>query len=81
MDIQSIKSKVILYSRIRLEQKRKEYYEFTETELDELIQTVIEECIAVADANHQQYVTFAESLANLTLPSTSDLIRQRFDIQ
>lgn len=73
-------SMVTLNSRVQPAMPRKFYYEFTASELQTLIESVVKQCMDIADQNHEHYTKYGETLAGLVLPNSADLIAQHFEM-
>lgn len=80
MDLDLLRSRSVLNSRVEQARPRREYYQFTEAELVDFAAGIIKECAALADANHANYEQFGEALAGLMLPNSGDLIRNHWKI-
>lgn len=80
MNREYLLSQVVLNSRVEPAQPRREYYQFTQSELISFAETIIRECAAIADVNHANYQQYGESLARVILNNSGDLIRDHWNI-
>jgi hypothetical protein len=80
MDREQLLARAMLNSRVEPARPRREFYQFTESELVGFMETIIKECAAVADANHASYQQYGEALARVILVNSGDLIRDRWGI-
>jgi hypothetical protein len=80
MNSEIFKSKTVMFSRVVPRGRTGTYYELTEEQMEEFVRDIVRECAAIADANHSNYVKYGESLAGLTLPNTSDLIKSHWEL-
>lgn len=80
MDSERLLARAMLNSRVEPARPRREYYQFTESELVGFVETIIKECAAIADANHASYEQYGEALARVVLTNSGDLIRDHWSI-
>lgn len=80
MDRERLLARAVLNSRVEPARERREYYQFTESELVSLAETIVRECAAIADANHASYEQYGEALARVALTNSGDLIRDHWSI-
>lgn len=80
MDHERVLARAVLNSRIEPAQPRREYYQFTESELVGFVENIIKECAAIADENHVNYEQYGEALARVVLTNSGDLIRDHWSI-
>lgn len=80
MDRELLRSLAVLNSRVEPARPRREYYQFTESELANFAENIIKECASVADANHARYQQYGEALARVMLTNSGDLIRDHWSV-
>jgi hypothetical protein len=80
MDLELLRSRAVLNSRVEPAKPLREYYQFTEQELAAFVEGIVKDCAAIADDNHANYIQYGQALALVMLQNSGDLIRQHWAI-